>query len=126
VAEVAAWLEAYGAAGTWISVPGASLTLSGPARPAAGVTAMSPRRVHAARLRYAWWRPSTPVTVEVDRWSRTACEIVVRPGRRSAPPDDYLRADATLVDALVGELELDRMRAEAPAPAARSALRRAS
>ena len=126
VADVAALLESYAASDGRFTVPGATLALRGTAPPANGVATVAPRRVHDARLRYARWLPAVRVSVEVDRWSVDACEVLVRPAARPPfAPDAYFAATVALLASMVDEVE--RALAADPAPAsAGTPLRRAS
>lgn len=124
VAEVAALLESHGAGRARFTVPGASLVLE-PPRGVPGVSAVSPRRVHRARLRYSPWAPAARVTVEVEPWSPGRTEVLIRPARRLPPgADAYLRAAAGLVDVLAREVVPPAL--APPAPMAGVPLRRAS
>ena len=125
--EVAASLEQRVVGDPRFAVANASLVVI-----AAGATGrvatMGPRRVHAARLRFSRWRVPAMVTLEIERWSADACELLIRPGRRAPVRSDaYLGAALALVEAVAMDLELTRMTtATGPAADRRGGLRRAS
>ncbi|MFA5884362.1 MAG: hypothetical protein WDA60_10970 [Acidimicrobiia bacterium] len=126
-AEIAASLEQRVARDPQFAVANASLEVTAPGATGA-VATMGPRRVHAARLRFSRWRVPAKVTLEIERWSADACELLVRPGRRAPVRSDaYLGAALALVEAVAIDLELARMSVTTgPAADGRGGLRRAS
>jgi len=114
VAAVAALSESYGAGGAEFTVTGATLALDPPgAPPSDAVTPVGPRRIHPARLRYSRWRPAVRVTVEVDPWTESSSEVVVRPRRRlPSGRDAYFRGALATLAALAAEVDRDRLDAD--------------
>ena len=104
VAEIAEYLTArFGADPTVITEPG-RLTVVTDAPGA--LPTVAPVRAHRAKLTFGTWRPAARVTIEVDAWSRTESELLVRPRRR--PPrgeDAYFAAALAVLEALVTEVD---------------------
>jgi hypothetical protein len=70
------------------------------------VVTVGPVRAHRARLSYGAFRPSARVTIEVEPWSRTESELLLRPTRR--PPlgeDAYFAAALAVLEALASEID---------------------
>jgi hypothetical protein len=89
------------------------------------VVTVGPVRVHRARLSFGVLRPSARVTIEVDPWSRTESELLLRPTRR--PPlgeDAYFAAALAVLEALATEIDASLTLVSEIAPDDR--LRRAS
>lgn len=125
-AEVAALLQGYAVGRTRLVAGPAVLTLDEDSA-APGVTPVVAARIRGARLRYARGRPAARVSVEVEPWSPDRCEIVVRPARRRPPGGDaYFRAAAGLLEALVLDLGLERLRSAGAEAGPHRPLRRAS
>jgi hypothetical protein len=57
-------------------------------------------------LVFGAWRPSTKVTIELEPWSRSESELLVRPTRR--PPlgeDAYFAAVLAILETLAAEID---------------------
>ena len=102
--EVAAYLAARFAADPTIAAgPGRLTVVAGVPR---GVTMVGPVRAHRAKLAFAAWRPSTRVTIEVEPWSRSQSELLVRPTRR--PPlaeEAYFASVLAVLETIGVEIE---------------------
>ena len=89
------------------------------------VVTVGPVRAHRARLSFGALRPSARVTIEVEPWSRTESELLLRPARR--PPlgeDAYFAAVLAVLEALASEIDASLTLVSDIAPNER--LRRAS
>jgi hypothetical protein len=70
------------------------------------VATVGPVRAHRAKLSFGAWRPSTKVTIEVEPWSRSTSELLVRPTRR--PPlaeDAYFASVLAVLETLAAEID---------------------
>jgi hypothetical protein len=107
VAEVAALLaDRFADDPTVITRTGRLTVASGAPR---GVATVGPVRVHRAKLGFGAWRPSTKVTIEVEAWSRSESELLVRPTRR--PPlaeDAYFASVLAVLETLAAEIDATR------------------
>ena len=65
---------------------------------------VGPVRVHRAKLTFATWRPSARVTIEVEPWSRTESELLVRPTRPPRGEDAYFATALAVLEALAFEI----------------------
>jgi hypothetical protein len=71
-----------------------------------GVATVGPVRVRRAKLSFGAWRRTARVTIEVEPWSRSESELLVRPTRR--PPlgeHAYFEAVLAVLDALAAEID---------------------
>jgi len=104
VTEIAEYLTArFGDDPTVITAPGRLTVVPGATR---AVVTVGPVRTHRARLSFGAWRPEARVTIEVEPWSRTESELLVRPTRR--PPfgeDAYFAATLAVLEALAAEID---------------------
>jgi hypothetical protein len=128
VGDVAAYLAERFADDPTVITRTGRLTVVGVGSP--GVATVGPVRVHRAKLAFGAWRPSTKVTIEVDPWSRSESELLVRPTRR--PPlaeEAYFASVLAVLETLAAEIDatLTPMSEIAPAKIGRQErLRRAS
>jgi hypothetical protein len=104
VAQIADYLTGrFGDDATVITDPGRLTVVPKDAR---AVVTVGPVRAHRARLSYGAFRPSARVTIEVEPWSRTESELLLRPTRR--PPlgeDAYFAAALAVLEALASEID---------------------
>jgi hypothetical protein len=123
VTEIAEYLTArFWDDPTVITAPGRLTVLPGASR---AVVTVGPVRTHRAKLAFAAWRPAARVTIEVEAWSRTDSELLVRPTRR--PPlgeDAYFAAALAVLEALAAEIDASLTLVSGIAPS--EGLRRAS
>ena len=123
VTEIAEYLTArFGDDPTVITAPGRLTVLPGASR---AVVTVGPVRTHRAKLAFGILRPAARVTIEVEAWSRTDSELLVRPTRR--PPlgeDAYFAAALAVLEALAAEIDASLTLVSAIAP--NEGLRRAS
>jgi hypothetical protein len=104
VAEVAALLaERFADDATVITEAGRLTVVPGASR---GVATVGPVRAHRAKVTFGSWPFKSRVTVEVEAWSNTESELLVRPTRR--PPmveDAYFASVLAILEALADELD---------------------
>ena len=104
VAEVAEYLaERFADDATVITQSGRITVLPGPAR---DVATVGPVRSYRAKVSCGTWPFPARVTIEIDPWSRTESELLVRPTRR--PPrveDAYFASVLAALEALAFEID---------------------
>jgi hypothetical protein len=104
VAEIAEYLTGrFRSDATVITEPGRLTVVPGII---GAVVTVGPVRVHRARLRFGILRPPARVTIEVEPWSGTESELLLRPTRR--PPrgeDAYFAAALAVLEALAAEID---------------------
>jgi len=104
VPDVAAYLaDRFADDATVVTASGRVTIVPGPAR---AVTTVGPVRSHRAKLFYRSWPIPVRVTIEIEPWSRTESELLVRPTRR--PPrveDAYFAAVLATLEALATEID---------------------
>jgi hypothetical protein len=104
VPEVAAYLaERFGADATVITQSGRLTVVPGPAR---DVATVGPVRSHRAKVTSGPWPFPARVTIEIEPWSRTESELLVRPTRR--PPrveDAYFASVLSVLETLAAEID---------------------
>lgn len=121
--EVAAYLAARFTDDPIVATPTGRLTVVSGAP--SGVATVGPVRAHRAKLAFGGWRPATKVTIEVEPWSRTSSELLVRPTRR--PPlteEAYFASVLRVLETLAAEIDAKLTPMSEIAPSER--LRRAS
>src|SRR5262245_52423679 len=104
VPDVAAYLaERFADDATVITSSGRLPIVPGPER---DVVTVGPVRSHGAKVTFASWRFPARVTIEIEPWSRTESELLVRPTRR--PPrveDAYFDTVLRALEALAAEID---------------------
>jgi len=104
VPEVAAYLaERFADDATVITQSGRLTVVPGPVR---GVPTVGPVRAHRAKVNVGSWPLPTRVTIEIEPWSRTESELLVRPTRR--PPrveDAYFASVLSVLETLAAEID---------------------
>src|SRR5262245_19746317 len=104
VTEIAEYLTArFGDDPTVITAPGRLTVRPGASR---AVVNVGPVRTHREQWTFGAWRPAARVTIEVDPWSRTDSELLLRPTRRPPIGDDaYFAAALAVLEALAAEID---------------------
>jgi hypothetical protein len=107
LSEIAEYLAARFVDDATVETRGVRLTVV-PGAPR-GVATVGPVRAHRAKLSFGSWRPSTRVTLEVEPWSSSESELLVRPTRR--PPlgeDAYFASVLAVLESLAAEIDASR------------------
>ncbi len=104
VSEVAAYLaERFADDATVITESGRLTVVPGPPR---DVATVGPVRSHRAKVTFGSWPIPARVTIEIEPWSRTESELLVRPTRR--PPwveDAYFASVLSVLETLAAEID---------------------
>jgi hypothetical protein len=104
VAEVAASLAERFADDAAVITPSGRLTVV-PGGPR-DVATVGPVRLHRAKVTVGSWPIPARVTIEIEPWSRTESELLVRPTRR--PPwveDAYFASVLSVLETLAAEVD---------------------
>ena len=121
--DVAAYLaERFAVDPTVVTQSGRLTVVLGPR---SGVATVGPARAHRAKLAFGAWWPATKVTIEVDPWSRSESELLVRPTRRPPLAEDAYFASVLAVLEAIGT-EIDANLVAVPESAFSEEYRRAS
>jgi hypothetical protein len=104
VADVAAYLsDRFADDANVITESGRLTVVPSPAR---DVVPVGPVRSHRAKVAYGSWPFPARVTIEIEPWSRTESEVLVRPTRRLPRVEDaYFAAVLGALEALAVEID---------------------
>ena len=122
VSDVAAYLADRFADDATVGTDSGRLTVM--PSPPRDVVSVGPVRSHRAKVAFGSWPFPARVTIEIEPWSRTESELLVRPTRR--PPrieDAYFAAVLDALEALAAEIDA---RTPASESTSEEPLRRAS
>jgi hypothetical protein len=104
LAEVAAYLADRFAEDAIVVTASGRLTVV--PRSPSDVATVGPARSHRAKVAFGSWPFPTRVTIEVEPWSRTESELLVRPTRRPPRTEDaYFAAVLEVLEALAAEID---------------------
>ena len=105
VADVAAYLADRFADDATVVTESGRITVT--ARSPGDVVSVGPVRSHRAKVAFGSWPFPTRITIEVEPWSRTESELLVRPTRR--PPrveDAYFAVVLEALEVLAAEIDV--------------------